>query len=119
MKNDFYRISITGIVLILLMLSLVATTGANENSTTLDIINFSDSKFIAIYPSPDGTLIDYQMSFDIDYESEMQSDFDDLRFTDENGILLSYWIESKTDSHSAKVWVKVPEIDSVDGAILL
>jgi hypothetical protein len=34
------------------------------------------------------------------------SDFSDLRFTDENGFLLSYWIQTKTDGVSATVWVK-------------
>jgi hypothetical protein len=34
------------------------------------------------------------------------SDFSDIRFTDENGFLLSYWIQTKTDGVSAVVWVK-------------
>jgi hypothetical protein len=56
-------------------------------------------------------LADYQVSVVIDYESEMQPDYDDLRFVDENGSSLSYWIESYTAS-SAKTWVKVPSIAS-------
>ena len=41
----------------------------------------------------------------------MQPDFDDLRFTDNDGVtLLNYWIESKIDGVSATVWVKVPSI---------
>jgi hypothetical protein len=36
----------------------------------------------------------------------MQIDFDDLRFTASDGVTqLNYWIESKTNSSTAKVWV--------------
>jgi PKD repeat protein len=86
------------------------------SSTVSGLEGFSNTKTINICPSTDGSLIDYQMSFDIGYESEMQSDFDDLRFTDENGILLPYWIESKTNSSETKVWVKIPVIDRTNGA---
>jgi len=40
----------------------------------------------------------------------MQSDFDDIRFVDDKGNILPYWIENKVDSNYAEVWVKVPEI---------
>ncbi|WP_440948224.1 DUF2341 domain-containing protein [Methanosarcina sp. T3] len=80
--------------------------------------SFNNYKTITISPSSDGTLTDYQVKLDINYESEMQSDFDDLRFVDENGILLPYWIEEKVDSSYAKVWVKVPVIDGIDGATI-
>ena len=61
------------------------------------------------------TLTDYQVPINVTYDSNMQSDFDDLRFTyynstDDSETELSYWIENKTDSGWAYVWVKVPEI---------
>ncbi|WP_321428802.1 DUF2341 domain-containing protein [uncultured Methanolobus sp.] len=87
-------------------------------SETIDEASFSDDKIITISPSSDGTLTDYQMSFNITYEPEMQTDFDDLRFTDEYSILIPYWIESMTNSSSAKVWVKVPEIDATSGVTI-
>ena len=93
-----------------------------ENEPSYSIVKFADTaqfsknKTISIYPSADGTLLDFQMSFNINYESEMQPDFDDLRFTDEDGVLLPYWTEDKTNSSSAKVWVKVPVISETDGA---
>ena len=85
-------------------------------SENIEEISFSNNKSISILPSSDGTLTDYQMSFNISYEPEMQADFDDIRFTDENNVPLSYWIESITNSHSSKVWVKVPEINATNGA---
>lgn len=43
----------------------------------------------------------------------MQSDFDDIRFTDTDGsTLLSHWMETKTDNSSAVFWVKVPSVSS-------
>jgi hypothetical protein len=40
------------------------------------------------------------------------ADFDDLRFTQSNGTtLIDYWIESKTDSNNAVVWVEIPMLD--------
>ncbi|RLJ04578.1 MAG: hypothetical protein DRP18_04535, partial [Candidatus Aenigmatarchaeota archaeon] len=72
-------------------------------------------KPITITEQSGNTLTDYQVAINITYDSEMQSDFDDLRFTwlnetsgDEQEI--PYWIESKVDSDWAYVWIKVPEI---------
>ncbi|MBP2029401.1 RHS repeat-associated protein [Methanohalophilus levihalophilus] len=90
-------------------------TSSNESN---GLPGFNNSKTITITPSADGTLIDYQLQVMISYESEMQSDFEDLRFTDENANLLSYWIEEKTDSSSSKVWVKVPVIDGTDNTTI-
>ncbi len=45
------------------------------------------------------------------YDSDMKTDFSDLRFTDADGTtLISCWVQSYTDSVSAIVWVKVPSI---------
>lgn len=39
-----------------------------------------------------------------------QTDFDDIRFTDDDGVtLLNYWIEFKVDSDYARVWVKIAD----------
>lgn len=49
----------------------------------------------------------YQTRLTIPHDPDMLPGFDDLRFVDINaGIELPYWIESKTDSDSAVVWVK-------------
>jgi hypothetical protein len=43
------------------------------------------------------------------YDGDMQSDFDDLRFTQADGTtLIDAWLEEKTDSTSAIVWVEFP-----------
>ncbi len=62
-------------------------------------------------------LEDYQISFPITYDADMQADFSDLRFYASNGDALSYWIEEFTSSISAKVWVKIPVINTGSNSI--
>jgi hypothetical protein len=58
-------------------------------------------------------LVDYQVKINIDYDSDMKTDFSDLRFTSSDGVtLVPYWIENYGASVSAVVWVKVPIIPS-------
>lgn len=68
-------------------------------------------KEIKVKENSGGTLTNYTTLINIPYATGMQTDFEDLRFTnsDEN-IELSYWIENKTDSTSANVWVEVPTL---------
>jgi len=62
-------------------------------------------------------LIDYQIAINLTYDSDMQYDFSDIRFTNSSSyyeneweIEYPYWIESKVDGSWAKVWVKIDEI---------
>lgn len=56
----------------------------------------------------------YSKLFNITYDSDMQADFDDIRFINEScnngGTELSYWIEGKVDSSYADVWVRIDNI---------
>jgi hypothetical protein len=69
-----------------------------------------------------GAGADYQMRIHVLYGSgsdsgedvylngECKVDFSDLRFTSSDGVtVLSYWLQSKTDSDNAVFWVKVTE----------
>ena len=50
-----------------------------------------------------------QAQVTVAYDSDMQTDFDDLRFVEADGAtVVPYWIESKIDGTSAVVWVKLP-----------
>ncbi|MDD5639318.1 MAG: DUF2341 domain-containing protein [Candidatus Pacebacteria bacterium] len=92
--------------------SIYSYSSASSSYGTNALINGCNKrKAITITNSSGSTLTNYQISFDVDYDSDMQADFDDLRFTNSTvSELLPYWIESKTDSSTAKVWVKVPSI---------
>jgi len=56
---------------------------------------------------------DYQVKLVVTYDVDMQADFDDLRFTNSAGTALNYWIQDKTDSSTATVWVKVDSLGAV------
>ncbi len=61
-------------------------------------------------------LTDYQLAINVTYDSDMQSDFNDLRFVNEEETLsLDYWVESKSDGNYAYVWVEVDSIDTDNG----
>lgn len=54
------------------------------------------------------------------YDSNMQPDFDDLRFTDDDGItLLDYWLEDYTASEFAYVWIEVSDNLNEDQVIFM
>ncbi len=56
-------------------------------------------------------LAGYQIKIKVPYVQGLQSDFDDIRFTDEDKITpLNYWVEDKKLAESATVWIKVPKI---------
>jgi hypothetical protein len=53
----------------------------------------------------------YQVKVDVTYDSDMQADFDDIRFADSDGATeIDHWRESYTPSTSAVFWVEVPTI---------
>jgi len=81
-------------------------------SSAWNIDNQTRRKPIFIINNDSGqALTDYQVMIDLPYDSDMQSDFDDIRFTASDGVTsLNYYRESKTDSSTARFWVKVPFI---------
>jgi hypothetical protein len=57
------------------------------------------------------TLTNYEIFVNVTYDSDMQTNFNDLRFLDsDDSTELPYWIENKMDSSYAEVWIKVPNI---------
>ncbi len=66
------------------------------------------------------TLTNYQVKVDVTYDSDMQTDFDDIRFRASDGTTaLDFWLESKTDSTSAVFWVEVPSIPNGSSTIYM
>ena len=65
------------------------------------------------------TLTNYQVRVAVTYDSDMQADFDDIRFTSsDKTTLVDHWLETKVDSTSAVFWVEVPTIASSSTATL-
>jgi hypothetical protein len=67
-------------------------------------------KPIDIYNRGSTTFSEYVVDMTVYYDSDMQTDFRDLRFTDEQGNDLYYWIGEKINGESANVLVRVPNV---------
>ena len=72
-------------------------------------ISFSTRKPITITTNGTSTPTGSQVLLNISYESEMQADFNDTRFTNSSHVEIPYWIESKVDSSYALVWVNLSD----------
>ncbi|MBI2463361.1 DUF2341 domain-containing protein [Candidatus Peregrinibacteria bacterium] len=76
-------------------------------------------KKITVTENSGSTLTNFPVLLNITYDSDMQADFDDLRFTSSDGTTqLDYWLEGKTDSTSAMVWVEAPSITASSTATI-
>lgn len=80
-----------------------------KSDDTDTISQFTRLKYIYVTTNGSSTPANYQVKLIIDYEPEMQADFSDIRFNTLGNIYIDYWIESKTDSVTATVWVKLPD----------
>jgi len=102
----------------------VPTTGlcsyGNPGSTDWMDNSYLRRKVVTVSNSSGVALSNYQVKLTVAYDSDMQTDFDDLRFTSsDKKTLLNYWLESKTDSSSAVVWVKLPSIPTTGTTIYM
>lgn len=67
-----------------------------------------------------GAGTNYQIQVNVDFETGMQSDFDDICFYDNNGVTpLNYWLESYTASTEAVFWVEVKDNLDTDQMIYM
>ena len=107
------------ISVILLSLLLLSQPALGIGEGWLDGWTYRKSQEIE-YAAGAGT--NYQVLIDVNYgsgsdsgnsvycDSKCQTDFDDIRFTEDDGeTLLDYWIEEKTDSADASFWVEVSD----------
>jgi len=73
-----------------------------------------------IYISNSGSeIIDYVLDLTVEYDSDMQWDFDDLRFANETGSTLLYNRIKKTNGVSANVLVRMPVVPSGETTIYM
>jgi len=70
---------------------------------------WSNRKKITLTGNTSGSQTDYQLLLNVTYESEMNSDFSDIRFCNDTDQL-SAWLESKVNESYALIWVKFPHI---------
>lgn len=75
--------------------------------------NWGRRRPITITNTTGAALTNYQVKITASYDSDMQSDFKDIRLTQGDGVsLIAHWVESYTPSTSADFWVKVPSIST-------
>lgn len=82
-------------------------------------------KPITITNSSGGTLTDYQVKI-LDNANlatlvgtgKLQTSLNDLRFTDDSGNLLSFWVEDATNS-AVKAWVKIPSLTTAGATVYM
>jgi len=133
-------VTITGVILLALTFTFTAYTATKEWTTDADfskgtllgtkIVGTNEAASVVLDLGGDiwyntnwlkrapvtitntgSALSDYQVKIILPYDADMKSDFSDIRFTTDDGATeIPYWIESKTDSVEAVVWVKVPSI---------
>ncbi|USN88639.1 MAG: DUF2341 domain-containing protein [Candidatus Nomurabacteria bacterium] len=73
--------------------------------------SWTDRKRIRVVNDDASSYADVAVKVPVDFEANMQTSFDDLRFTDASGTTtLSYWIETYNTGSDALVWVKVPSL---------
>ena len=73
------------------------------------LTGYSKRKPITITGGASGAQTAFQLKLTVTYDGDMQSDFDDLRFTQADGeTLIDAWLETKTDDTSATIWVEFP-----------
>ena len=65
------------------------------------------------------TLYNFTIYLNVSYDSDMQSDFDDLRFIDSSNNELYYEVDYKIDSSSAGIWVKIVELATGNNIIYM
>lgn len=77
-------------------------------------------KQIKIQESTGNNWNNYSVYLNITFNANMKNDFSDLRFLDSSETSeLKYYIESKTDSNSAQVWVKTNLAGNVNTTVYM
>jgi len=73
--------------------------------------DWNKMRIITVTNNAGQNLNGYALEMTISYDSDMQSDYDDLRFKheDDPDSYLGYWIESY-DSTNADVWINIPTL---------
>lgn len=92
----------------------------SETSATGDnwLVGWSNRKSLVI-GNATGAGADYQVHLNVTYNSNMLSNFDDLRFTSSDGsTLLGAWLQNKVDSNYANIWVKITDNLNVSSATI-
>ncbi len=105
-----------GIIALLLIAGLISTCVASPTLSNSGGGSWEDYEEVNVQENSGKTLIDFQVFVELsgtNFPLEAKSDGIDIRFADENGEELTYWIEEwDYSSKKAKMWVKVQRIQA-------
>ncbi|MBU4220553.1 MAG: DUF2341 domain-containing protein [Euryarchaeota archaeon] len=97
--------------------ALIVLSGAASATTMLSNSSGGAWKYqkdIYVIENSGSSLTDYQVMVELkgsDFPAEAKSGGADIRFTNADGVELSYWIEEwNSAGRTARIWMKVPEI---------
>lgn len=80
-------------------------------------LSFTRRKKIAISNANATAYTNIPVQISVAYDSDMQSNFDDLRFTDSTGTTsIPYWRETSTASGTSTVWVNISSLPANSSA---
>lgn len=108
--------TVTGTVTTYESLSDLDATSASGQISLTETTGWSNTysdwnrKQLVTITNSDTERTNYQVKITVTFDADMQSDFDDIRFTNSAGTALDYWLQSKIDSTSAVVWVEVDSL---------
>jgi hypothetical protein len=83
-------------------------TGSTTTGESLD--DWTRRRPIVVGNELSDDLSGFQVLVTVDYDDDMNVDFSDLRFTDEDGSAIPHWTEDSVSPAWAEVWVRVPSI---------
>ena len=126
-----YNVTVTGSATgVTIGTSVLSDASKNGTSNAFDVVGWLvgwDYRKSHVIENATGAGTGYQVPIVVNYGSgvdggdtvyvdgKCQSDFDDIRFTDNDGVTeLDYWIQEKTDSDNAAFWVEIT--DSLDSS---
>ncbi|MBI4848076.1 MAG: DUF2341 domain-containing protein, partial [Nitrospirae bacterium] len=109
----------SGLISILILTVLVLGFVGQANAAWYDS-SWSKRQLITITGSTVGIVTNYAVKIDVAYDSDMQTDFDDIRFTSSNGTTtLDHWRGTYTNSGTGTFWVKIPSIPVSPGTVTI
>lgn len=80
---------------------------------------YTKRKAITVTNNVASVLTNHQVRVDLTFDSDMQSNFGDIRFTSSDGTTeIDYYLESKTDGVSAIFWVEIPSLAASNDTII-
>ncbi|NCN98612.1 hypothetical protein COY00_00630 [Candidatus Pacearchaeota archaeon CG_4_10_14_0_2_um_filter_35_33] len=108
MKNSLLKLQII-LCLILFSISFVSAAWWDTDWAKRQEINISNT---------DSAQTNYQTKINIAYDSDMQVDFSDLRFTNSSNSPLDYWLQEIVNSTSVTAWVEVDSLKASDNTTI-